>query len=181
MATVVPLTADLARERCPELLALEQEAVREHGTVYADDAWEAANFLADLPGKWTFSRLALDGSGAVQGFWVASLPGSPRAGVYTHRTVVASRSRGQGVYRSLLESVKQAALQHGLDRLSLSFSVRNEHLVRFYERQGVRLEGEELRAFARERGFRAEVLPDRIQEATGHQKFVCLCLLGATP
>lgn len=172
-ARIVPLTAELTHDLCDQLVAMERGAAQDHGTVYADDVWEADHFLSELPGKWRYSRAALDEAGVLLGFWVASRPGSARVGVYTHRTVVAASARGQGVYRRLLEAVKEAARADGVDRLSLSISTRNAQLVSFYDREGaLRLSGEDLSEFAREKGFRAVVHQDRIEESTGHQKFV---------
>lgn len=173
MPDIVTLDRALALEVVDDLVALDRAASDEWGHAFADDVWDAAAFLSDRPGKWTYSRVALDASRRAVACWIASRAEDPRVGVYTHRITVDRGWRRQGLYTALWQSVMEAARANGEPLLSLSVSTRHPILIDFYRRKNwSRLAGEELRLYAEAKGLGGTVGEETIREATGHEKYV---------
>jgi ribosomal-protein-alanine N-acetyltransferase len=119
------LTRETLSGRVDDFVALDRATLEE--------AWGSREFLLELPGKWELSRLALDWTGRVAGFAVASIKPT---GVHVHRLVVAAGFRGRGLGRALLKSVAADAAGRGVSTLTLKVGVSNEEARRFYENLG---------------------------------------------
>lgn len=135
--TMTTLTRGMLPDRVAELVALDREAL--------DDGWTSREFLLDLPGKWEVSRLALDGSGRVAGFLVASIKPS---GIHVHRLVVAGAFRGRGLGRDLLREVAADAGARGILLVTLKVAPSNGDALRFYARLGFEESGRDPRNVA---------------------------------
>jgi ribosomal protein S18 acetylase RimI-like enzyme len=129
---VARLSQELLRARIQELLRIDE------GTV--GEPWNAGHFLADRPAKWQWSRLAIDSADRVEGFLIASRKGN---GVHCHRIAVREDRRSKGVGVVLLRSVAGMAAKAGLDTITCKVARRNPRAIRWYERLGFSVLGEE--------------------------------------
>lgn len=120
--------------------------------IYAEGiATGLATFETEVPPweAWFASRLAwsrlvaLDATGTVVG-WIAAARKSQRecyAGVVEHSVYVASPARGEGVGRTLVESLLSAAVPAGVWTVETSLFPENAASVALHERCGFRLAG----------------------------------------
>lgn len=185
MYDVQGLTRDLAERHLDAVVELDLQMVRDMGRGYTDEAWEARHFLKDVPGKWEHSALALGPDQEVLGFLVASRSEHPRVGVWLHRLATRPEARGRSLGQGLLEAVLHSARRAGAPRVTLSLAEGNSGALRFFEQAGFRrLVGPELAELVRLRAMPSRVLPECIEEATGHRKLVLALDLpagGSTP
>ena len=170
---VVTLTKNILLSHLSKIVELDALVIEELGDIYSEERWSEKHFLFDLPGKWDYSRLALDEKKELCGFWIASANPHPLVEVYTHRVAVKKESRGNGIARRMFWDVSDNARQNGFKRMTLSVSVLNVHAIAFYEALGFKkLFGEELMEFVRHKGLKAKVVDDYLQEKTGHRKLI---------
>jgi hypothetical protein len=59
---LAPATRATVERHAESLAALDEELREELGDVYSEEQWTAREFLADRPGKWRLSHLALAGN-----------------------------------------------------------------------------------------------------------------------
>jgi ribosomal protein S18 acetylase RimI-like enzyme len=120
------LSAAEMDRRLPELLELDREIPAE--------PWGPGAFLLELPEKFRYSRLILEGERTV-GFVVASRKGSA---VHVHRLVVAASARGHGHGRHLIGAVAAVASDDGLAEMTLKVAASSAAAVAFYREIGFR-------------------------------------------
>ena len=171
--TVVKLTKNILRAHLPQVIELENLVLEEFGDVYSEERWSEENFLFDLPGKWDYSRLALDEEGKCQGFWIASAGPHQSVGVYSHRVAVKKGLRRSRIAQRMFLDISDDARRNGFRRMTLSVCALNIYSIAFYEALGfTRLMGEGLMNFAEHKGLKAKVVNDYLQEKSGHRKLV---------
>lgn len=109
------------------LAALEVE-------LYADDAWTAATWWAELAGRPRREYVvAVDGSGEVLGYAGLDL-GGDAADVMTIATAPAARGRGVG--QLLLDRLVLRAAESGAGALMLEVRADNASARKLYDRNG---------------------------------------------
>jgi ribosomal protein S18 acetylase RimI-like enzyme len=116
------------------LAALDAQLRAEFGETYSEEPWTTREFLAERPGKWSLSRLAVHGDRPF-GFWIASLV---EGAAHTHRVGVSARWRGRGVAKALAEEVHRAAWVAGARRITMYVSLENRLARAAYKRLGYR-------------------------------------------
>lgn len=122
---IQPLTAEVLARHVAEFLEIDKKTIGER--------WGKDQFQFDLPGKWSFSRVALDDQERAMGFAVASL--KPQ-GIHIHRIAVSESCQGQGIGKRLLGAVAAAAHGYGVRSMTLKVAKENTHAVRFYHALG---------------------------------------------
>jgi GNAT superfamily N-acetyltransferase len=95
--------------------------------------WTQEHLLAERPGKWIRSVVALDSDDQPCGYAVASEKG--RA-VHIHQIIVGAEARAGGIGRSLVAHVVEQARHDGFASVTLSVLARNQRAIRFYENLG---------------------------------------------
>jgi GNAT superfamily N-acetyltransferase len=95
--------------------------------------WQQEHFLMELPGKWERSLVAIDDSGVIQGFLVASLKGLRR--VHINKLAVSPECRGKGIGERLIQAML-SDLPTFFCSVTLKVYNDNEGAIRFYERLG---------------------------------------------
>ena len=118
---IQPLTAEVLARHVTEFLEIDEKTIGER--------WGKDQFRLDMPGKWDYSRVALDDHGKALGFAVASL--KPQ-GIHIHRIAVSESCQGQGIGKHLLGAVAAVAHGHGVTAMTLKVAKQNVHAVRFY-------------------------------------------------
>jgi GNAT superfamily N-acetyltransferase len=163
VAIVQPLERETVQRHAASLAALDRLVLDELGPAYSHLPWQEPHFLADLPGKWALSHLALDPDGRLAGFWIASAPATD---AHTHRVAVARAWRSAGVGGALFEAVRAAARRRSARRMTLTVSRLNAGALRFYAGLGFsRLRGEALARFLGGKGRAGARRDDEIEEA----------------
>jgi ribosomal-protein-alanine N-acetyltransferase len=99
--------------------------------------WTPEHFLKELPGKWDLS-FALWRERPV-GYCIMS---RREGGVHIHQFMVAPAERRRGVGAAMIVEAKARA-SRAARRLTLKISRTNRAGLRFYERHGFALDGEE--------------------------------------
>ena len=130
---VVALTQDFLNRYMPQLIALDEKVQREFGDTYSNESWGAEEFSRDLPAKWSYSALAIQGD-RVCGFWIASSR-TPTM-VYTHRVAVERDKRRFGIGKKMFDFVLSKARKGGFSMMGLSVSIYNIQAIQFYESMG---------------------------------------------
>lgn len=154
-------------------MELDVSVQMEFGEIYSEEIWNEQNFLFELPGKWDYSKLALDENDKLCGFWIASISSHPIVGVYTHRVAVKKEYRGCGIAKQMFLDLFSNAKQNGFNRMTLSVSILNDHAIAFYESLGfIKLSNNELMEFIEHKGLKASMINDYVQEKNGHKKFI---------
>ena len=114
MVAIQRLTQDVLQETLDELCALERMAVETSGGTYRNP-WSAEEFTADLPGKWTYSRIMRD-NGRTAGFLVMS-DKTTAAGmhyIHAHRAAVAKDVRHPTLLLDTYNDVFREARDNGI-------------------------------------------------------------------
>ena len=108
------------------------EAIEERFAAFDAVPWGPAEILADRPGKWDHSLLALDDE-SVAGFSFNSL----RDGwLYVHALFVGAEYRHEGVGGRIIAALDERAGHAGLRGLRLRVAYDNAGAIRFYLRHG---------------------------------------------
>ena len=110
----------------PQLAALETE-------LFADDAWTAPTWWAELAGRPRRAYLVLDGEAGVEGYAGLDLGGDV-ADVMTVAVVPAQRGRGLGDL--LVRALLRLAAEGGAGSVMLEVRADNVAARRLYERHG---------------------------------------------
>jgi ribosomal protein S18 acetylase RimI-like enzyme len=117
---LVALDRSTAEERLDQL----EERFRQ----FPDLQWTREQILADRPGKWELSVLAVDGDG-VAGFSI----NSRRDGhLYVHVLFVGREHRRTGLGRRLVEHLVEGARRAGLAGIDLRAAFDNTAALGFY-------------------------------------------------
>jgi GNAT superfamily N-acetyltransferase len=117
---LVPLDRSTAEEHLDEL----EERFRQ----FPDLEWTGEQILADRPGKWQQSVLALDGD-RVAGF---SINSERDGNLYVHALFVGPEHRRTGLGRRLVEHLVENARRAGLGAIDLRAAFENTGALRFY-------------------------------------------------
>jgi ribosomal protein S18 acetylase RimI-like enzyme len=99
--------------------------------------WSKENFLAELPGKYQFSVLALSKE-TLAGYIIASLKDK---GPYIHKFMVRDSFRSRSVGKMMLEYFERTAVEQNHWSVSLAVLEENTGAQRFYEKNGFSSEG----------------------------------------
>jgi len=126
---IVPLSRELLRAHLEEILVMDRGIIGE--------PWQSEHYLAELPGKWQYSCLALQGSTALGGV-VASLKAS---GLHLHRVVVGAAYQGHGIGTRLVHHVACSAVENDIPLLTLKVAVANARAIKLYRRLGFEQDG----------------------------------------
>lgn len=94
--------------------------------------WTREQYLADLPSKWSTSRIVRLG-GDLVGYCVSSVRGQY---LWIHRLVVDGQRRNLSIGREILLQYRSLATAVGLKGVLLKTPSSNAGAVRFYEREG---------------------------------------------
>jgi ribosomal protein S18 acetylase RimI-like enzyme len=117
---MIPLDRSTAEARLDEL----EKRFRQ----FPDLGWTREQILAERPGKWEQSVVAVDGDG-VAGFSINSL----RDGhLYVHVLFVGPEHRRTGLGRALVEHLVERARGAGLAAIDLRVALDNTSALRFY-------------------------------------------------
>jgi ribosomal protein S18 acetylase RimI-like enzyme len=122
---IQPLTPEVLTVHVREFLDIDKNTIGER--------WGEDQFTFDMPGKWSFSKVAIDDQGNAVGFAVASL--KPH-GIHIHRIAVSESCRGLGIGKRLLGAVAAVAHAHGVGAMTLKVAKENIRAVRFYHGLG---------------------------------------------
>ncbi len=116
------------------------ESMLEIDGTLVGESWNSSNFLLDLPGKWEYSRLALNAETPI-GFLIASVKSNDI--LHVHRLVIAQNYRRQGIGLCLLKNVSKLSHSKGLRFVTLKTAVDNFQAHKFYRKVGFMLVNQE--------------------------------------
>jgi GNAT superfamily N-acetyltransferase len=134
MTRIERATPMLMKRHAKSLAALDDTLRAEFGDRYSDEPWTIEAFMAERPGKWDLSHLALEGDRPCA-FWIASCAAEH---AHTHRVGIGAPWRGKGLLRALAEEVHHAARKAGAIRMTLYVNPSNEIARRVYSSLGYR-------------------------------------------
>ncbi len=145
---------DISADRWDKIMKqcadIDAERFNELGLLYSEELWLKGHFALELPGKFEFSQVVIDGSNKVLGFWI----GAKRKNMVHHTHRVATRrgaSSGHDVSIGLIlgkESLK-CARKDGCTQAVLTVNSRNERAINFYRTLGYQIvTGKDLRIWA---------------------------------
>ena len=101
--------------------------------VSADSSpWDRSNFLAELPGKWEHSFVAMEGGPVGYAILSRRDPGW----LHVHQFMVAAPDRGCGIGARMMEEARRRADAAGRSGLSLKVAIGSVGAMRFYARLG---------------------------------------------
>jgi ribosomal protein S18 acetylase RimI-like enzyme len=123
--SIHPLDAPVLNRHLEELLVIDDKTIGER--------WHKVHFQMEMPGKWFYSRVALDERGVAVGFAVAS---QKPQGIHIHRIAVSESQRGRGIGRRLLGAVAGVAHERGITAMTLKVARQNTQAIRFYDQLG---------------------------------------------
>jgi GNAT superfamily N-acetyltransferase len=124
----------------PDLLTQHFDAIAAIDREIVDvETWQLEHFLLELPGKWTCSLLAFDGSTPVA-FAIRSIKGEALHG---HRLAVRADRRRSGLGRRLFIHSARIGMTHGCRFVTVKSAANNPLLAAFHRRLGGRVYGVE--------------------------------------
>ncbi len=94
--------------------------------------WDRPNFLAELPGKWEHSFVAMEGGPVGYAILSRRDPGW----LHVNQFMVAPPDRGRGIGARMMEEARRRADAAGRSGLSLKVAVGSVGAMRFYARLG---------------------------------------------
>lgn len=108
------LTRNLMRENIERICKIERVAVETSDGRYRDP-WNRDNFLYELPGKWTYSRV-IRNNDEIEGFFIGSQKTTQKGEQYVHGHKVAflPSIRQRNLYPEVLNDVFREARKNGL-------------------------------------------------------------------
>jgi ribosomal protein S18 acetylase RimI-like enzyme len=95
--------------------------------------WERQHFLLDLPAKWVYSLVALDASGKIIGYVIASKKDSH---IHIHKFMIEKTVRCLGLGRELLAYLCNKCIDGNIEAISLKVYKDNTRAIKFYEKYG---------------------------------------------
>lgn len=94
--------------------------------------WDRHNFLAELPGKWEHSFVAMEGGPIGYAILSRREPGW----LHIHQFMIAPPDRGRGVGARMMAEARCRADAAGGSGLSLKVAIGSVDAIRFYSRLG---------------------------------------------
>ena len=117
---IVSLTKTFLEAHIQEFILIDRATIGE--------LWGESNFLADFPGKWDVSCIALKDN-RLTGFLIGS---EKKGGYHIHRLAVDTALQRQGYGRQLIYFLIEKAKKKKVTLLTLKVSVTNKGAIDFY-------------------------------------------------
>lgn len=101
-----------------------------------EPTWTQDNFMVDLPGKWEYSFIAINGVRVV-GFSIASVKKiDGKACGYLHRIAISLEFQNKGIGRRLMKALEESLKEAKIELLLCSTKEKNLFAQTFYNNLG---------------------------------------------
>ncbi len=157
-------TKALMEKYLEQILYIEKKTSEQLGMSYGSP-WQKKNFVTDLPGKWTYSTIALINGGLV-GYLIMS---QWQNNIHGHRMAMADMTGRMRVRvaQALYQQTHKAAVSQGIDSVTAIVPEDNIPTCKYYLNQGFdQLQGEFLEKFIRGRKMDAHTESDILVDNT---------------